>query len=101
VTSIAHVCDGAYSCVRTQCVAVCCSVLQSLIMCCSVLQCVAVRCSALQCVAVRCNATQCTAVSDSAYACERDPLIWMRHVLQCVAACHGAYLRDEKIHSPS
>ena len=37
---------------RSQCVAVCCSVLQCVAVCCSVLQCVAVCCSVLQCVAV-------------------------------------------------
>ena len=39
---------------KSQCVAVCCSVLQCVAVCCSVLQCVAVCCSVLQCVTLLC-----------------------------------------------
>jgi len=41
--------------IRSQCVAVWCSVLQCGAVCCSAVQCVAVWCSALQCVAVWCS----------------------------------------------
>ena len=76
-----------YTLSRSECVAVCCSVLQCVAVCCRVLQCgtlyrdlsvlqrVAVCCSVLQCVAECCSVVHSIA-------------IWVCcSVLQCVAEC--------------
>ena len=70
-----HTCEGIhpyaphtnslYDNTRTQCVAVCCSVLQCVAVCCSVFQCVAVCCSVLQCVAVFCSEPHTNSLYDN------------------------------------
>jgi len=73
---------------RTQCVAVCCSVLQCVAVCCSVLLRVAVCCSVLQCVVVCCSVPDSSNKGNVSRSNRTQTVCYS--VLQCVAVCCSA-----------